>query len=254
MRGLAGKTAVVTGAAAGIGHAIATRFAEEQCALWLLDRSEAVFAVANELERQSDVRCRAMQVDIRDERSVSDTFREIGAATPAIDVLVNNAALFARQGVDATVDDWNALCSVNVIGTSLVTRFCLPLMVAAGGGAVVNLSSISGLVGQAQFAVYNATKFAVRGLTKCWAIDFARHNIRVNSVCPGYIASTSGNRYIDEHGLDAGIIERRLAQQHILGRLGRPEEVAAAVCFLASQDASFITGADLLVDGGYVAK
>jgi NAD(P)-dependent dehydrogenase (short-subunit alcohol dehydrogenase family) len=157
-------------------------------------------------------------------------------------------------GGSAAVDDWNALCSVNVVGTSLVTRFCLPLMVAAGGGAVVNLSSISGLVGQAQFAVYNATKFAVRGLTKCWAIDFARHNIRVNSVCPGYIASASGNHYIGEHGLDAGIIERRLAQQHILGRLGRPEEVAGAVCFLASQDASFIAGADLLVDGGYVAK
>ena len=127
-------------------------------------------------------------------------------------------------------------------------------MKAAGGGSIINFSSVSGFVGQASFATYNATKFAIRGLTKCWAQDLAPFGIRVNSLCPGYIYTSAFVNSCRDLGLDIEAEDRRAAALHLLGRQGQPEEVAAAAAFLASDEASFITGSDLLVDGGYLAK
>lgn len=255
MRGLKGKTAVITGGARGLGEAIADRFHGEGCTVWLLDIDPSGLETVKRIkDRNGGGAIHFVQLDIADELQVADAASRIEQESTSVDILVNNAAAFVFKGIDATHEDWDRILNVNIKGTSTVTKYVAPMIGKSGGGAIINLSSISGFVGQPEFATYNATKFALRGLTKCWAIDLAQHHIRVNSVCPGYIRTDAFenscialNRDIDEE-------DRRVSEFHILGRQGKPEEVAGAVAFLASDDASFITGTDLHVDGGYLAK
>ena len=127
-------------------------------------------------------------------------------------------------------------------------------MKARRSGSIINFSSISGLVGQPHFATYNATKFAIRGLTKCWAQDLGPDNIRVNCICPAYIYTAAFEKNCRKLGRDIEEEDRRTSALHLLNRKGHPEEVAGAVAFLASEDSTFITGSDLLVDGGFLAK
>jgi NAD(P)-dependent dehydrogenase (short-subunit alcohol dehydrogenase family) len=251
---LNGKSAIITGAGAGIGEAIAVRFAEERARLVLNDIHER--GVEAVLKSVTDLGATATI-------AIADISQEAGARKIAetaiqtfggIDILVNNAADFTQKSVEAAeVADWQKALGVNVIGTALVSKHCIPHM-KAKGGAIVNIASMSGVIAQPDFATYNASKGAVVTMTKCMALDLAPYNIRVNSVCPGCILTSASYREIERLGLTFEQWRDRVAPLHMLARLGEPREVANAALFLASDEASFITAAHLMVDGGYTGR
>ncbi|OMF26520.1 hypothetical protein BK133_20410 [Paenibacillus sp. FSL H8-0548] len=253
MRGLKGKIALVTGGAQGLGEAIVRRLSEEGCTVWLGDRNEAGREVASQITSVTGNPVKYVQIDISKKQQVEALAQQMTDAGDGLHILVNNAASFVFKGVEAECEDWDTILDVNLKGTSLLTGAMVPLLKQAQGASIINLSSVSGFVGQAQFATYNATKFALRGLTKCWAVDLASHGIRVNALCPGYIRTEAFEQSCRLLGKDIDEEDRRVSALHILGRQGVPSEVASAAAFLASDDASFITGSDLLVDGGFTA-
>lgn len=248
MRGLNGKVAVITGGLGDLGYASAQRLVEEGCKVVLFDIKPDAETLAKKIG------CTAFHVDITNERQIEDACRSVQSTHGSVEVLVNTAAAFVFRSVEATVEEWQRILNVNVIGTSLVTKHIVPQMKSLKKGSIINFSSVSGFVGQPNFATYNATKFALRGLTKCWAQDLAPFGIRVNSLCPGYIYTSAFVNSCKQLGLDIHEEDRKAAAMHLLGRQGKPEEVASGVAFLASDDSSFVTGSDFLIDGGYLAK
>jgi dihydroanticapsin dehydrogenase len=248
MKGLKHKVALVTGGLGDLGFASIQRLVEEGCRVASFDLK------SDDAGKLAALGVHHEAVDIGDAAQVAGACERVTAALGPVTVLVNCAARFIFRGVEATTEEWRDILGVNIIGTTLVTQHIVPGMKAAGGGSVINFSSVSGFVGQANFSTYNATKFALRGLTKCWAQDLAADGIRVNTICPGYIYTSAFVNSCEKLGLDLEEENRRASAMHLLGRQGRPEEVAAAVAFLASDDSSFMTGSDLVVDGGYLAK
>ena len=245
---LAGKSAVITGAANGIGRATAERFAAEGAALAVNDRDAAGLAglVAELSDRGAQVRGVAGDVSLEsDVRLLMDTaVRAFGG----IDILVANAGIIPEADIaSVTVDLWDRTVAVNGRGMMLCCKYAAVSMIARGAGAMVLTSSISAAIGQLGQVAYGPSKFIASGLTKHLAVDLARYGIRVNAVAPGTI-DTPAVRAMDPAGIAASVA------RHPLGRIGKPEEVAAVIAFLASDDASFVTGVVLPVDGGFLAQ
>lgn len=244
-----GKVAVVTGGASGIGEATAELLAEEGARVAIVDRDPAGETVAKDIDGAQFYRA-----DISSDDDVRDAMERAETDLGGIDILVNNAAVFVLKGLDATIEEWHLSLDVNIIGTSLCTRYASESMKKRGGGAIVNLSSISGLIAQPEFLTYSATKAALVNMTRCMALDLAPHGIRVNCVCPGTIRTAATDRHMEQTGETEEEFLAENAPLHLLNRIGTPREVAYAILFLASDEASFITATPLIVDGGYTAR
>ncbi|MDG4664516.1 SDR family NAD(P)-dependent oxidoreductase [Mycobacterium sp. 236(2023)] len=250
---LDGKSAVITGAAFGIGRATAEAFAREGARLILTDiQGDPLLAVADEL-RGAGAEVETVVGDVSVE---GDARRMIAAAVERfgrLDILVANAGIIPLGDVtEMTVADWDEVMAIDGRGMFLTCKYAIEAMTAAGGGAIVCLSSISGVAGQKRQAAYGPAKFVATGLTQHLAVEWADRGIRVNAVAPGTIRTERVQRLPDEPGGSEYLAA--IEQMHPMGRIGEPAEVASAVVFLASDDASFITGAVLPVDGGYLAQ
>src|SRR5437764_6240214 len=247
---LDGKVALITGAASGMGASMAWIFAREGAKVAIADMLDTEGkAVAAEIVRSNGAEI-FQHLDVTSEAEWQGAVQATLAAFGKLDILVNDAGI-SGSNVDDLFDSaaWEKIMGINSTGTFLGMKHAIPAMRAAGGGSIVNIPSISGLTGQRGIHVaYNASKGAVRTLTKAAAVQHGRHNIRVNSVHPGLMPPmrTSG-RTADP------AVRAKMLEGVPLGRAGRVEEVANAVLFLASDDASYITGAELYVDGGFLA-
>jgi len=247
MARLTGRVALITGAAGGQGTAEAELLMREEAALVLTDiDAAAVERLAQRLAGQGG-KVLFLRQDVADEAS----WREVVAAALAhfgkLNILVNNAGTIARQGiVDTTVEAWNRTIAVNLTGAMLGMKHCAPAIRDSGGGSIINISSTAGLTAHDD-AAYTASKWGLRGLTKTAVLQFSQWNIRVNSIHPGQIADTGFFR----SGGEAFAHAARVAIP--LHRQGTPKECADLVLFLASDESSFISGAEIAIDGGYIA-
>ncbi len=231
---LKGKVALVTGAASGIGAACVARFT-----------AEGATCVGVDLAGSDLV------ADVRDESAVQAAVAEVLSRHGRVDVLVNAAGVGEGGPVHLLdKEQWDRVIDINLTGTFLMSKATLGAMLAAGSGSIIHLASIEGLWGSDLLSAYNASKGGVVLLTKQMAIDYGRSGIRVNCLCPGFI-ETPMTEMLRAPGMET--YHDRIADQHMLGRWGRPEEVAACAHFLASDDASFVTGHALVVDGGFTA-
>jgi NAD(P)-dependent dehydrogenase (short-subunit alcohol dehydrogenase family) len=250
---LLGKSAVVTGAAAGIGRATAELFAREGARLVVADiNTDGLATLRDSLANVTD----DVAVVTADASKPEDVRRMIDVAVDQygrLDIAVANAGIIPLASiVEATLDDWEAVMAIDGRGMFLTCKYAIEQMLINGGGSIVCLSSISGMAGQARQSTYGPAKFVASGLTKHLAIEWASQGIRVNAVAPGTINTERVQQLPNEPGGSEYVESIKAA--HPIGRLGQPSEVANAILFLASDEASFITGAILPVDGGFLAQ
>ncbi len=246
---LDGKVAIITGGARGMGEAECRLFAKEGAKVVVTDvLEEEGGAVARQI-REDGGEATFLAHDVTSESRWQEVIAAVVNTNGKIDVLVNNAGLGLLKTVDETrTDQWDRMMNVNAKGTFFGCKYIVPAMQKAGGGSIINISSMYGIVGAPAAAAYNAAKGAVKMLTKSCAVDYAKYNIRVNSVHPGFILTPIfGHLAKDEEAM-----KLRLGTT-LMERPGRPEEVAYPVLFLASDESSFMTGSELVVDGGYTA-
>jgi meso-butanediol dehydrogenase / (S,S)-butanediol dehydrogenase / diacetyl reductase len=248
---LDGKVAFITGAASGIGSACALRLAQEGAAVAGFDQSDdgdARWAAAAQLAPGAHF----TTGDVRDEDSVASAIAAAKQRFGSIDVVVNCAGVAGGGPVHLLpLEEWDRVVDINLKGTYLVCKHALAVMLEQERGSIINIASIEGLEGSEGGSAYNASKAGVIMLTRNMAMDYARKGIRVNAVCPGFIDTPMLAQVFGLPGLEG--YRARIVEAHQMGRTGRPEEIANAVLFLASDEASFITGHALAVDGGFTA-
>ncbi len=249
-----GKVAAVTGASSGIGQATAVAFAKEGAAVVIVDKDqERGQEVAKEIHDQGgDVL--VVRTDIARETEVQAMVKDVTSRWGRLDILVNNAGIYYQADVvDTPSDVWDNVLAVNLSGAFLCTKYAVPAMVRGGGGVIINIGSEAGRVGIKGQVAYNVSKGGMITLTQSCAVDLAERGIRVNCVCPG-TTETPLVREAVNRAPDPAAARRALEEVRPLNRLGTPEEIAAAILFLASSEAGYATGAILCVDGGYTAQ
>ncbi len=249
------RVALVTGGASGIGLATAERFLEEGATVVIADISRpGGEAAVKSLAARGPGTVSAVPCDVTRREEVARLVDGVIAAHGRIDILFNNAGYFIPNELhEVAEEDWARILAVNLGSVYLVSKQVVPRMLAQGKGAIVNNSSVCGLVGDQRSAAYCATKGAVAQLTRALALDYARRGIRVNAICCGEIDTPLFVREAGQLGMTVEALRAKLDEAHPIGRIGRPREAADAVVFLASDEASFITGVLLPVDGGYTA-
>ena len=254
MKDIDGKVAFITGAASGIGAACALRFAQEGASLAGFDLNKPEAGAGDDWLAGAKLATNTLfeTGDVRDEARLRDVVAQVKERLGRIDVLVNAAGV-AGGGMIHMLDanEWDRVVDVNLKGTFLASKHVLGVMLAQQSGAIVNVASVEGIEGFLGGSSYNASKGGVVLLTKNMAIDYARAGIRVNVICPGFI-DTPMFRAVIQNG-PAAPIAPKIMDAHQLGRWGKPVEIANAALFLASDEASFVTGVTLPVDGGYTA-
>ncbi len=248
----AGKVALVTGAGSGMGLATAKAFAEAGASVVLADiQEEAVRAAAEQLEA-SGRKALALRCDVSDDGQVASMIEQTVSSFGRLDAAFNNAGVMQRRldTADISSDEWDRVMAINLRGVWSCMKYELRQMLQQGSGAIVNCSSIGGVIGNPGLAAYSAAKHAVLGLTQSAALEYAARGIRINAVCPGTIKTPMVQSMT---GGDSKALAEMVKGEPI-GRLGEPEEIAAAVLWLSSPGASFVVGHALLVDGGYTAR
>lgn len=249
------KVAVITGAALGLGQAITRRMAGEGASVAILDLLESdALALAAELTAAGH-RARGWRCDVSDEAMVARVMAEVVDHFGRLDIVVNNAGVAGvnKPTHEITEAEWDWVQGINVKGVFFCTKHTIPHLKAAGGGSIINLSSIYGLVGGPDLPPYHASKGAVRLMSKTDALIYAPDRIRVNSIHPGFIWTPMVEHHLE--GMeDARAARQATAALHPLGHLGEPDDIAWGAVYLASDEAKFITGSELVIDGGYTAR
>jgi NAD(P)-dependent dehydrogenase (short-subunit alcohol dehydrogenase family) len=254
-----GKSVLITGGALGIGRGIADGFAAEGANVAIADvNREAAEAAATAVTAAGGGRAIATIGDVSDTGDAARMVAETVAAFGRLDVLINNAGIqpmtWYHRIEDLPEDRWDRILGVNLKGIFLMSKHAIPEIRKQGGGAIVNMASVQGLQSMPGVPAYAASKGGVLSLTRNMALDYARENIRVTAICPGTIDSDMVRTSARAEGGDLEANLRRYGAFHPLGRIGRPEDIANAAVFLASEKASFITGEYLCVDGGFMAQ
>jgi NAD(P)-dependent dehydrogenase (short-subunit alcohol dehydrogenase family) len=252
---LKGKVAIVTGAAMGIGRACAVRMAEEGAAVALFDVMDQPGEELAKALAQRGFRAHYWRVDVSRESEVRDAIAAAVAHFGRLDVLVNNAGIAgsSKPTDQLSEEEWDRVQAVNVKGVFFCTKHAIPALRRSGHGSVVNLSSIYGIIGAGDAPPYHASKGAVREMSKNDAILYAPDNIRVNSVHPGFISTPMVAGFLGEQA-DPAAAKKAVEALHPLGHLGEPDDIAYGIVYLASDESKFVTGAELVIDGGYTAR
>jgi len=257
MKRVQGKVCIITGAALGIGRACALRLAEEGARIALFDVDDVAGRALLEELRLHSVDADYWHVDVSRETQVRAAIEGVAERFGGVGVLVNNAGIAGanKPTHELTEAEWDLVQAVNVKGVFLCTKHAIPHLRRAGGGSIINLSSIYGLVGAPDVPPYHASKGAVRMMSKTDAMFYAADRIRVNSVHPGFIWTPMVERHLRDSGAtDLSAARDAVDALHPLGHLGEPDDIAWAVVYLASEESKFVTGSELVVDGGYTAR
>jgi NAD(P)-dependent dehydrogenase (short-subunit alcohol dehydrogenase family) len=250
---LQNRIALVTGAGSGIGAAIAESFAQAGAFVFVSDLAPESSRATVDRIRTAKGRAEGLQLDVRDEAQCARAARSVLSAQGRLDVLVNNAGIgHVGTLLQTTGEDLDRLYAVNVRGVFNVSKAFLPGMIGRQSGNIINIASIAGVIGLRDRLAYCASKFAVVGLTKCMALDHAPAGIRVNCICPGRVETPFVTARLKEYP-DPEKARREMSATQALGRMGKPEEIAAAALYLAGDESAFVTGTEFVIDGGLSA-